>query len=414
MIVVVGAGGAGLVAAIFARSSGAPVTLLERTPDGGRKILISGGGRCNILPSSLHPELFVTDSPGHLMRGLLKSWPLSEQRRFFEEEVGLPLALEANTGKLFPRSDRARDVRDGLLALAEKRGVVFQGDTHVTRLSRASDDAASWQLQTSQGAISASAVILATGGVSVPATGSDGAGLRFAEGLGHSMHPLYPALTPLTGGMPGGANLAGISLSVRLRARADGRSREAAGGFLFTHRGYSGPSVLDVSHVAVRSSGSAVVRVAWTDRTEAQWLQDITSATGRVAGVVARHLPERLADALCVDAGLPPDRRGPELRREERLALIERLTAYALPWTGDEGYKKAEVTGGGVALTDVDPRTLESKRQARLFMCGEMLDAFGPIGGYNFAWAWATGRAAGLGAACAMARFKFTAPYFGN
>jgi predicted Rossmann fold flavoprotein len=399
VIVVVGAGAAGLVAAIFARTTGAPVTLLERTSDGGRKILISGGGRCNILPSSLHPELFVTDSPGHLMRGLLKSWPLSEQRRFFEEEVGLPLALEEETGKLFPRSDRARDVRDGLVALARERGVIFQRNTDVTKLAWDAADGTSWRLQTSQGGISASAVVLATGGLSVPATGSEGAGIRFAEDLGHTIQPLYPALTPLTGGMPGNADLAGISLTVRLRAKADGRSREAEGGFLFTHRGYSGPSVLDVSHVAVRSSGSAVVRAAWTDRTEAQWLQDITSTTGRVAGVVARHLPERLADALCADAGLPPDRRGPELRRDERLALIERLTGYALPWTGDEGYKKAEVTGGGVALTDVDARTLESKRQRGLFMCGEMLDAFGPIGGYNFAWAWATGRAAGLGAA---------------
>ncbi len=399
MIVVVGAGAAGLVAAIFARSIGAPVTLLERTSDGGRKILISGGGRCNILPSSLHPELFVTDSPGHLMRGLLKSWPLTEQRRFFEEEVGLPLALEEETGKLFPRSDRARDVRDGLVALARERGVIFQRNTDVTKLAWDAADGTSWRLQTSQGGISASAVVLATGGLSVPATGSEGAGLRFAEDLGHTIQPLYPALTPLTGGMPGNADLAGISLTVRLRAKADDRSREAQGGFLFTHRGYSGPSVLDVSHVAVRSSGSAVVRAAWTDRTEAQWLQDITGTSGRVAGVVARHLPERLADALCADAGLPVDRRGPELRRDERLALIERLTAYALPWTGDEGYKKAEVTGGGVALTDVDARTLESKRQRGLFMCGEMLDAFGPIGGYNFAWAWATGRAAGLGAA---------------
>lgn len=400
MIVVVGAGAAGLVAAIFARASGAPVTLLERTSDGGRKILISGGGRCNILPSSLHPEQFVTDSPAHLMRGLLRSWPLTEQRRFFEEEIGLPLALEAESGKLFPRSDKARDVRDGLMSLARRRGVEFQGDTIVTTLAVSDDDAAPWRLTTSRGDIEASSVILATGGLSVPATGSDGAGLRWAAYLGHEMHPLYPALTPLTGTMPGRTDLAGISMSVRIRAKADGKTRESEGGFLFTHRGYSGPSVLDVSHMATRATQErAVVRVAWTTRTEAEWLKDITATPGRVAGVVARHLPERLAEALCADAGLPSDRRGPELRREERLALIERLTSYALSWTGDEGYKKAEVTGGGVALTDVDARTLESKRHPRLFMCGEMLDAFGPIGGYNFAWAWATGRAAGLGAA---------------
>jgi predicted Rossmann fold flavoprotein len=413
VIVVIGAGAAGLVASIFARTTGRPVRLLERTSDGGRKILISGGGRCNILPSSLHPERFVTDSPAHLMRGLLRSWPLTEQRQFFEQEVGLPLALEAETGKLFPRSNRARDVRDGLVDLATKRGVEIQYDTTVTGLTSLrrglgganpdSDAGEAWQIETSRGPLTASAVILATGGLSVPQTGSDGTGLRIAESLGHTMHPLYPALTPLTGGMPGGADLAGISLSVRIRAKVDGKARETAGGFLFTHRGYSGPSVLDMSDVVTKKTSEvfspSVLRVSWTDRTEAQWREDLAATTGRVASVVARYLPERLAEALCVDAGLPPDRRGPELRREERVALIERLTAYALPWTGNEGYKKAEVTGGGVALTDVNPRTLESMRQPGLFLCGEMLDAIGPIGGYNFAWAWATGRAAGLGAA---------------
>jgi len=405
VIVVVGAGAAGLVAAIFARTSGQPVRLLERTSDGGRKILISGGGRCNILPSVLRPETFVTDSPAHLLRGILRSWPLAAQRQFFEEEVGIPLALEAESGKLFPASNKARDVRDGLVTLARRRGVEVQYDTTMTGLSAgASGSADRWQIDTSRGPITASSVILATGGLSVPLTGSDGTGLRLAEALGHHVHPLYPALTPLIGAMPGDAHLAGISLNVRIKAKADGRTRESAGGFLFTHRGYSGPSVLDVSHVAVRSReyAGATLRVSWTNRREAEWAQDLAETTGRVASVVARHLPERLADALCADAGLPHDRRGPELRREERLALLERLTAYALPWTGNEGYKKAEVTGGGVALTDVDPRTLESRRHPGLFLCGEMLDAFGPIGGYNFAWAWATGRAAGLGAAPAV------------
>lgn len=397
MIVVIGAGAAGLVASIFARATGRPVRLLERTTDGGRKILISGGGRCNILPSSLQPERFVTDSPAHLMRGLLRSWPLADQRRFFEDEVGIALALEADTGKLFPRSNRARDVRDGLVDLATRRGVEIQYDTTVTDLRR--DAGEGWQITTSRGPLTAAAVILATGGLSVPQTGSDGTGLRIARDLGHEIHALYPALTPLTGGMPGGADLAGISLPVRIRAKGDGRTRETAGGFLFTHRGYSGPSVLDISDVVTRKTSEVLLRVSWTDRTESQWRDEIAATTGRVAGVVARYLPERLAEALCADAGLPPDRRGPELRREERLALIERLTAYTLPWTGNEGYRKAEVTGGGVALTDVTPRTLESVRHGGLFICGEMLDAFGPIGGYNFAWAWATGRAAGLGAA---------------
>jgi predicted Rossmann fold flavoprotein len=408
VIVVVGAGAAGLVASIFARAQGHAVRLLERTGDGGRKILISGGGRCNILPSSLHLERFVTDSPAHLLRGMLRSWPLADQRRFFEEDVGIPLALEAESGKLFPRSNVARDVRDGLVRLAQQRGVEIQYDTMVTGVTGLSPEhgdgsAARWLVETSRGPLQVSSVVLATGGLSVPQTGSDGTGLRIAETLGHHIHPLYPALTPVTGPMPGRADLAGISLSVRIRGKGEGRTRESEGGFLFTHRGYSGPSVLDISDVVTRSAtgspSAPTVRVTWTRLTDAQWRDELAAAPGRVASVVARHLPERLAEALCADAGLPSDRRGPELRREERLELIERLTAWRLPWTGNEGYKKAEVTGGGVALTDVNPRTLESARRPGLFLCGEMLDAFGPIGGYNFAWAWATGRAAGLGAA---------------
>ena len=121
-------------------------------------------------------------------------------------------------------------------------------------------------------------------------------------------------------------------------------------------------------------------------------------ATGLVVTAVSRHLPSRLAEQLVAEAGIPADRRASELRREERTALVERLTSYELPWTGDEGYKKAEVTGGGVALEEVDHRTMESRVAPRLFLCGEILDAFGPIGGHNFAWAWATGRLAGLSA----------------
>lgn len=425
MIVVVGAGAAGLAAAIFARESGRAVRagagnndvlLLERTTDGGRKILISGGGRCNVLPSSLQPERFVTDSPAHLLRGMLRSWPLMSQRAFFEEDLGIPLALEEETGKLFPVSNRARDVRDGLMNLARERGVEVQFQTTVTEMEVPGfiPGQDRWRLTTSRGDIEASSVILATGGLSVPLTGSDGTGLTIARRLGHEVHPTYPALTPLTGTTPLLASLSGISLNVRIRAKAAGHTTESRGGFLFTHRGYSGPAVLDVSHVAVRAKlrresfslkkipdviTEAVLRVQWTDRDADTWTRDLKATTGLVVNLVARHVPERLAEVLCLEAGLPPDRRGPELRKHERTALVEALTSYVLPWSGDEGYKKAEVTGGGVALTEVNPRTLESLRHPGLFLCGEMLDAFGPIGGHNFAWAWATGRAAGLGAA---------------
>jgi predicted Rossmann fold flavoprotein len=401
-IVIVGAGAAGIVAAIFA-SARWPVTVIERTSEGGRKILISGGGRCNILPVALEPDRFVTESPAHLLRGMLRAWPLSGQREFFEREVGIPLTLEEKTGKLFPLSGRARDVRDGLIDLARRRGVEFQWDTSLTGLAPTSNG---WCVATTRGEIHARAVVLATGGLSVPKTGSDGAGILIAARLGHVLHDTYPALTPLIDAPGTFASLSGVSLNVRLRAKWRGKSAEASGGFLFTHGGYSGPSVLDLSHVAVRSRMSegdaahaALLRVAWSAKDAGEWQRELATSTALVVTTVARHLPQRLAVRLLEEAGIPGDRRAAELRRDERAALLSALTAFVLPWTGDEGYKKAEVTGGGIALDQVDPRTLESRHHARLFLCGEMLDAFGPIGGHNFAWAWSTGRAAGLGVA---------------
>jgi predicted Rossmann fold flavoprotein len=194
-----------------------------------------------------------------------------------------------------------------------------------------------------------------------------------------------------------------VSLDVRIRAKWRGRETESHGGFLFTHRGYSGPSVLDVSHVAVRSledgQDRAAVRVRWSDHDREAWLAILDAHGGLVLSAVSRTLPGRLAERLISESGIPLDRRARELRKTERNALVDRLTSYELPWTGDEGFRKAEVTGGGVALDDVDTRTLESRRCRGLFLCGEILDAFGPIGGHNFAWAWATGRLAGTASA---------------
>jgi predicted Rossmann fold flavoprotein len=398
-VVVVGAGAAGIVAAIFAAGGSRRVLLLERTRDGGRKILVSGGGRCNVLPSSLQPARFVTDSSPNTLRKILLSWPLAEQQRFFEEEVGVALALEEETGKLFPVSNRARDVRDGLLRLASRRGVetVFDSIVEDVYLSDGS-----WvvRLQESQ-VIRAAAVVLATGGLSLPGTGSDGAGLRIARRLGHTVHETYPALTPLTADPPRHASLAGISLDVTLEAPLRKGRFETRGGFLFTHRGYSGPAILDASHLAIRSRMAGgppqPLYIGWTQLGPEEWDRRLREGTGTVAAPLRRVLPGRLAETLLSEAGVDPARPLPQLRREERRRLVDLLTRYPLPWTGDGGYQKAEVTGGGVALSEADPRTLESRLHPGLFLCGEMLDAFGPIGGHNFAWAWATGRAAGLG-----------------
>jgi predicted Rossmann fold flavoprotein len=394
-VAVVGAGAAGLVAASFAAEAGASVTLIERTRDGGRKILISGGGRCNVLPSVLAPGRFVTDAPAHLLRGMLRAWPLHEQRDFFERELDIPLALEEESGKLFPRSNRARDIRDGLVTYARGKGVEVRFNTTVTDLSRTGT---AFTMATSTGDLRCDRVVLATGGLSVPATGSDGLGLSVAQRLGHAMVDTYPALAPLLAKDEKHAALSGLSLNVRLRAKSGARTIESSGGFLFTHRGYSGPSVLDISHLTERDAASTV-RVQWSKLAAADWESEFAARSVMVATILERHIPARLAEQLMIEAGVLLDRRTSSFTRSERIRLTEMLTSYPLPWSGSEGYKKAEVTGGGIALGEVDPKTLQSRRVPGLYLCGEMLDAFGPIGGHNFSWAWATGRAAGIGAA---------------
>ena len=404
-VVVIGAGAAGTMAAIFAAEAGAHATLVERTKDGGRKILISGGGRCNVLPARLEESRFVTDSSPNTLRKMLRSWPLDEQVAFFEHDLNIPLVVETETMKRFPASQKARDVRDGLLAHASRRGVTLLMDTLVTGFAPTSTG---WRVERAGSPpIDADALIVATGGLSVPNTGSDGAGLKILERLGHETHPTYPALTPILANEPAFAALSGVSLTVTLTAKDAVRSATATGGFLFTHRGYSGPAALDVSHVVARSSQApesrASITVRWTGLGDAEWENALRpQGTRTVIGALRAELPERLAEVLVAFARVDRSRLLSELRRDERLRLIETLVRGTLPWTGDEGYRKAEVTGGGVSLSEVDSRTMESRRCPRLFLCGEVLDAFGPIGGYNFVWAWATGRAAGLGAGAAF------------
>ena len=436
-VVVVGAGAAGIVAAGFAARAGAKVQLLERTKDGGRKILISGGGRCNILPSVVDPAQFVTQSSPNIVKQILRSWPLAEQRAFFEEELGIPLKLEEESGKLFPVSDKARDVRDGLLDWARKEGAEITFEVKVIGVRSAGEG---WEVVTDLGVIKASRVIIATGGLSVPNTGSDGIGLRILELLGHTINPTYPALAPITLVPHRYAHLAGISLPVTIRA--EGRPSSGArkgfrtsGGFLVTHRGWSGPAALNVSHLTRSPSparergpggevgdgadltpqlllqnnltpqpplpygrGGADLFVSWGTLTRAEWERELTGGTKLAANVLKQHLPERLAETLFAESGVPADRTVAQLRKEERTKLLDTLTSWPLPYTGDEGYKKAEVTGGGVALGEIVPQTMESRVRPGLYICGEALDLFGPIGGYNFHWAWATGKLAGTAA----------------
>jgi predicted Rossmann fold flavoprotein len=212
----------------------------------------------------------------------------------------------------------------------------------------------------------------------------------------------YPALTPLRSADSGHLALAGVSLPATVSVEGNGplRAASASGGFLFTHFGYSGPSVLDISHHVVRDPGRPV-RVRWTAASTSDWERRLRDAPGNstVSGVVARFIPDRLADLLTREAGVERPLTVSHLPRRSRLRLVETLSHLRLPVSGHEGFSRAEVTGGGVSLDEIHPATLQSRRVPGLFLCGEILDAFGPIGGHNFLWAWVTGRAAGLGAA---------------
>ncbi len=390
---VVGASAAGLLAAIFAARAGARVVAFETRAKPGAKIRVSGGGRCNLLPGEVSPADYHTSGSPRRLRNILLSWPLEEVRAFFEVELGIPLKREP-TGKLFPVSERPLDVVEALLRESEQRGVELRTGTRVTEIDRR--NAGFVVAPTGTGAVEAQRVVLATGGLSLPKTGSDGTGFALARALGHDIVPTFPVLVPLTSSDATWAALAGISVAATVRVRDEGALvMERTGSFLFTHRGFSGPVVLDVSRAA---HPRAVVEVHWGGA-ETPW-PDLLRTPGplSVGRVLRDALPRRLAERLLARAGVPAERRTAELRRAERRALETELVACRLPIDGNEGYRTAEATGGGIPLADVQTKSLESRITPGLHFAGEMLDVDGRIGGYNFLWAFVTGRRAGRAA----------------
>lgn len=407
-VVVVGAGAAGLLAAIFAARAGARVRLLETRRQPGAKIRVSGGGRCNVLPSTVSTADYSTSGSPRSMRNVLLSWPLEEVRAFFERDLGIELRAEPN-GKVFPRSDDAREVVDALLAAVRDAGVRLRGEARVERLQPRSADGSvpRWRLTLAGGEeLGADRVILATGGLSLPRTGSDGGGLEIARALGHTIVPLHPVLVPLTTPDPRWRSLPGVSVRARLRAVRDaGMVAEREGDLLFTHRGFSGPVVLDISEAFTRADPSDVeLRVQWVgdDETTGGSLDAWLARGGpRPVGASLRELslPRRLIERILEDAGIGTGTRLCDLRREARRRLTQALGDATLPVDGSEGYRTAEATGGGVPLSEIRVRSLESRLCPGLHFAGEMLDVTGRIGGYNFLWAWVTGKKAGEGAA---------------
>ena len=405
-VVVVGAGAAGLATAIFARrlNPRRPVTVLDGAAKPGAKILVSGGSRCNVT-NTVVTERDYWGGKRTIVRRVLRALPVAATVDFFRE-LGVPLKEEPN-GKLFPTTDRSRDVLDALLRAAHETGVVLASSTRVHEITPVG---AGFSIQTSRGPRTASQVVLATGGLSLPKTGSDGGGLSMAQRLGHTLVPTTPALAPLVvDGRWFHAGISGVAHDAELTAWVEGRAAERIrGAMLWTHFGISGPVALNVSRVLLRAQlEHRDVRItanlfppATFEAVDARWMAAAASRPRvTVLNALAEEVPASLATALLAHAGIDPGTMLTALSREARRQLSHVLTALPVPVTGSRGYNYAEATAGGVTLDEVDSGTMSSRKVPGLFLVGEMLDVDGRIGGFNFQWAWSSARAAAEGLA---------------
>jgi predicted Rossmann fold flavoprotein len=401
VIAVVGAGAAGLATAIFAARRGAtgPIVVLDGAARIGAKILVSGGGRCNVTNTVVTERDFRGGSR-HVVRRVLRAFPAEAAVEFFRE-IGVVLHEEED-GKLFPDSNRAKTVLAALVGEAEKRGVAIRPGHRVAGVAC---EGAGFRLATSRGDVAADAVVLATGGLSLPKTGSDGGGYALAEALGHTLTPRTPALAPLVLDGAFHSRLAGVSQEAELTIHSRPRVRQG-GALLWTHFGISGPAALDASrfwHHAtlpgerVRVTASLLPGRDWAAVESALLSAARESPHRALKSALAAWLPAAVAAAVPEALGIDPDSRLGRLSRESRRTLVQRLLEWDLPVRDSRGWNFAEATAGGVRLDEVEPATMASRRCPGLFLTGEMLDVDGRLGGFNFQWAWSSGWASARG-----------------
>ena len=424
-IVVVGAGAAGLMAAIWAareintqaRGPGpaSRVIALDGARTLGAKILVAGGGRCNVTHHAVDESAYAGSSRNAIKK-VLRSFPVERTIAFFRER-GVELKRE-ETGKLFPTTDSARTVLHALLDAAHDAGVEIRHPWRVDAITR--DQSGRFRIEREPptqatddpGVILARRVIIATGGRSLPKSGSDGKGYEFVRALGHSITPrVFPSLVPLI--VEDGhfiRTLSGLATEATLEVRSATGKRLVSftNSTLCTHFGLSGPGPLDISRyltAARHDDPGASLAINWLPGTTSEQIDRELQQLGKMS--VVRWLrerdgarpPERLAESICKEAGVAPGVMGNALTREARRLLVTALTEMRIPITGDRGYTYAEVTAGGVPLSEIKLDTMESRACPGLHLCGEICDVDGRIGGFNFQWAWASGYLAGRGAA---------------
>ena len=405
-IAIIGAGAAGLMAAIHAGRSSedriGPIVAFDGAAKIGAKILVAGGGRCNVTHHEVRPEDYGGSSR-NAIRKVLRAYPVDAVVDFFEAE-GVTLKRE-ETGKLFPTTNKARTVLDALLDSVQRSGVELRHPVRIESIDRTEDG---FQIRGDGLEVQADRVILCTGGKALPKTGSDGLGLEIGQHLGHSVtSAIHPALVPLL--LPEGdpvCALSGIAAPVTLSIRTGAGRLIAAysAPLLCTHFGISGPVVLDASRhlLAARAAGeTAEAFVDWLpDQDRGELERAMLTASGQTTcqGILRGRFPERLLQMLLLAGGVDATDRVRTLTKVRRISLLDALFNHRLEVVGDRGYTFAEATAGGVPLSEVRLDSMESRIVPGLHLAGEICDVDGRVGGFNFQWAWASGFLAGRAA----------------
>ena len=407
-IIVIGGGAAGCMAALAAAEQGASVSLLERNLKLGRKLYITGKGRCNVTNHCTVQEL-LQNIPGNskFLTSAATRFPPEEAEAFFEG-LGVPLKVERGN-RVFPQSDKAADIIDALLRALRKARVTIVQDRAVELTVK---EGRLIGVKGEHGTYPCQAVVIATGGVSYPLTGSTGDGYEFAQALGHTIVPPRPSLVPLVSEQPFCAQMQGLSLrNVAIQVRNSKKKTVYAeqGELLFTHFGLSGPLILSASaHMRNMDREHYYILLDLKpaldqEKLDSRLLRDL----GEQANKDFRHVLEGLVPRLMVPVlleltGIPGDLKANSVTKVQRRRLLETLKGLRVDIAGPRPIGEAIVTAGGVKTSEVDPHTMASKKAQGVFFAGEVLDVDAYTGGFNLQIAWSTGRAAGRGAAEAV------------
>ena len=411
-IAIIGAGAAGMMAAIAAKDAGAgEVFLLERGARPGWKINITGKGRCNFT-NNCDVQTLIKNVPGNgrFLYSAFNNFDASDAMAFFEG-LGVPLKTERGN-RVFPVSDNAKDISGALITAIKRRGIKIITD-RVTAIEV--KDGAVCAVKGEKGRYPCRAAILATGGKSYPRTGSDGSGYRLATAVGHTVTKLRPSLVPLEarGNIP--ARLEGLSLkNIAITLSQDGKQLYSDfGEMVFTHRGVSGPVILSASaHVARDECFPCTLTIdlkpALDEQTlDRRILRDFEENLNRdFANVLGKLLPAKLIPVMVGLSGIPSNKKVNVITKQERAALVHHVKHFELTITGTAPIDEAIITAGGVSTKEIDPKTMASKLIDGLFFAGEVIDVDAYTGGFNLQIAWSTGMRAGQAAAERMYMYE--------